>query len=34
MARKSDPGRRVKMRKYAPGHVKNKTAKRKAKRRN
>ena len=32
MAKKSDPKRRRKMRAYAPGHVKNKTAKRKAKR--
>ena len=34
MARKSDPARRRKMKKLAPPHVKNKTRKRKAKRRN
>jgi hypothetical protein len=32
MARKSDPRRRKKMRAYAPGHVRNKTKARKAKR--
>lgn len=34
MARSSDPARRKKMRKYAPGSVRAKTKKRKAKRRN
>jgi hypothetical protein len=34
MARKSDPRRRKKMKSFAPGHVRNKTKKRKAKRRN
>ena len=33
MTRKSDPKRRKRMKSYAPGHVRNKTKARKAKRR-